>query len=163
MKTQNEIAAICKTCKEAENQYKTLIENGLTKEEAKQIIKEAKQIINNRKEASKNEKTAVRGWFADFEKVGKSLLIGLTKEKEFNGLKKEADKFSTIQSFIENWITKADASGQPVHKVKENWKYRKITANNIRVILRECLCNIVASNNGQDVKYIRLEFSEIAQ
>ena len=160
MKTQNEIAAICKTCKEAENRYKELIESGISKEEAKKIIKEAKQIINNRKATAKTEKTAVKGWFGNFENIGKSLGIGFIKE--FEGTKAEFNKYQAVSEFVANWITRADANGQPIHKVKGIWQYRDITAQNIRSILRECFVNIVASNNGQEVKYIRIDSVEVA-
>lgn len=161
--TAKEIANICKTCKECETHYKGLIESGIEKETAKSIIKEAKSIINNRKETAKTEKTAVKVWFADFERVGKSLLIGLLKEDDFSGIKSQTDKYGNISDFISEWITKADAAGQPIHKSKGVWRYRAINANNVRAILRECLCNLVACNNLQSVKFERVSTAEIAQ
>lgn len=157
MKTAKEIATTCKTCKEAENQYKTLIESGMDKETAKAIIKSAKAIINGRKETAKNQRIMVKGWFNDYESIGKSLLIGLIKEKQFNSLKEQVRKYESLESLVSDWITKADESGKPIRTTKGVTKYREFSASNIRVILRECLENMVKVNNLQVVKFVRIE------
>lgn len=157
MKTAKEIAATCKTCKEAENQYKELTESGMDKETAKAIIKTAKAIINGRKETAKNQRIMVKGWFNDFESVGNSLLIGLLKEKQFNSLKEQVRKYENLENLVSDWITKGDESGKPIRTIKGVTKYREFTAYNIRVILRECLENMVKINNLQAVKFVRVE------
>lgn len=157
MKTAKEIAATCKTCKEAENHYKGLVESGMDKETAKAIIKSAKAIINGRKATAKNQRIMVKGWFNDYESIGNSLLIGLLKEKQFNYLKEQVRKYDNLESLVSDWITKADESGKPIRTIKGVTKYREFTASNIRVVLRECLENMIKINNLQDVKFVRVE------
>ena len=160
MKNANEIAMLCKTCKDAETYYKEMIENGLSKEDAKSIIKEAKSIINARKENARTEKKGVSEWFANFEEIGKSIAIGFVKG-EFRGCKEEFSKFETVSDFIGYWVTKADSLNQPIRKEKGEWVYKTISANNVRSVLCECFRNIVASQYGQEVKFVRIETSEI--
>lgn len=158
MKTAKEIAAICKTCKECETHYKGLVESGIEKDAAKAIIKAAKAIINNRKETAKNQRIMVKGWFNDYESIGKSLLIGLLKEKEFSALKEQVKAYNCdIEGLVSDWITKADEYGKPIRTTKGVTKYREFTASNIRVILRECLENMIKVNNLQVVKFVRVE------
>lgn len=157
MKTAKEIAATCKTCKECETHYKGLVESGIEKDAAKAIIKAAKAIINSRKETAKNQRIMVKGWFNDYESIGNSLLIGLLKEKQFNSLKEQVRKYENLENLVSDWITKADESGKPIRTIKGVTKYREFTASNIRVILRECLENMVKINNLQVVKFVRVE------
>ena len=160
MKNAKEIATLCKTCKEVETYYKELIENGTSKEDAKSIIKDAKSIVNARKENARTEKKGVSEWFANFEEIGKSIAIGFVKG-EFRGCKEEFSKFEKVSDFIRSWVTKADNLNQPIRKDKGEWVYKTISANNVRSVLCECFRNIVASQYGQDIKFVRIETSEI--
>ena len=155
-----ELARGCKTCKELENLYKGLMELGFEKDSAKNFIRTKKEEMKTAKDGNKAEKDFIRGWFADFEKVGKSLLIGICKE---DGIKfaEISDKFESVESFVNEYTTKADSFGKPIRKTKKGWEYRTISANNIRVLLRECISNFNSEKNGFKPNYIRVEISEI--
>ena len=120
-----------KTCKECETFYAKLIEMGEDKENAKATIKAAKETIKNAKAENKTDKDFVKSWFNDSENIGRSLLIGISKE---NGLKGReiCDKFDTVSEFVAEYVTKADSFGQPVRKNKGVWVYRTINAQNVR-------------------------------
>jgi len=155
------LAKGCKSCKEIESIYKTLLENGFEKESAKNFIKSAKESLKSAKAENKTEKDFIKGWFSDFEKVGKSLLIGICKE---DGIKFSdiLSKFDTIESFIAEFVTKADSFGKPIRKSKGEFVYKSITANNIRSILRECVTNYNSALNGFSVAYLRIESAQIS-
>lgn len=155
-----EIRNNAKTCKDCETFYKNLIESGLDKETAKETIKAAKNLIKAEKAENKAEKDFVVGWFSDYEKVGKSLLLGICKE---DGIKfrEIAEKYETIAEFIAEFVTRADSFGRPIRKTKDGYKYRKMSAQNVRALLRECIVNFVAEKNGNQPKYARIETAEI--
>lgn len=154
------LAKGCKNCKEIETLYKTLISEGFDKETAKSYIKTAKAELKNAKSENKVQNEFIKGWFGDFEKVGKSLLFGICKE-ENTRISDITTKFNTVESFIREYVTKADSLGNPIHKIKGNWKYRKITANNVRSLLRECVVNYNSNKNGYTPNYVRIETAEV--
>ena len=155
-----ELAKGCKSCKELENLYKGLIELGFEKDSAKDFIRAKKAEMKTAKDTNKVEKDFIKGWFADFEKVGKSLLIGICKE---NGIRfaEICDKFESVETFVNEYVTKSDSFGKPIRKTKKGWEYRTITANNIRCLLRECVINFNSEKNGFKPNYIRVETAEV--
>lgn len=162
-KAVQEIVNICKSCKEVETYYKNLIEvSGFDKESAKEIIKSAKEVIKSKKSEAKQERDFVTDWFKDYEKVGKSLLIGICKEE---GVKfaEIANKFELVIDFVREYVTKGDTFGNPIRNTKSGYMYKSVTAQNIRSLLRECVRNYVSELHNIEVGYIRIETAEIVE
>lgn len=147
----------CKSAKEINSKVKELIETGISKDDALDIVKTAKEIRNNRLSLIKSQIVGL--------KYDGSKTLSAIFEKEYNGkdwkeiAKKNTNlcKVETLESFLLAYYPYLCENGSIVITAKDKQtketttKERDLHKVNAQIIWNRCIDNVLRETNGKEM------------